>query len=140
MQDLQRQLVDLSRFIDRQQELSLVALVVAGCVFEMPGITVSEMARRSGLSKSHTSEIVESLARKRIVIKQPDPGDKRLLRLFLSEAGTALVQAGQASARARFIEQVADLPAAVAERLATDLKTLTSVLARSRPRHDGSDR
>lgn len=134
LHDLQRELVDLTRFVDRQQELSLMALMVAGCVFAMPGITVSEMARRLGLSKSHTSELVESLSRKGIVTKEPDPQDKRLLRLFLSEEGTALIQAEQASARARFIEQVAELPEAVAERLASDLRTLSSVLARSHPR------
>lgn len=135
LQELQRELIDVTRFVDRQQELSLMALMVAGCVFSKPGITVSEMARSSGLSKSHTSELVETLAHRGIVIKQPDPQDKRLLRLFLSEEGTALIQAEQSSARARFIEQVAELPEAVADRLANDLRTLSNVLARSHPRH-----
>lgn len=52
---------------------------------ETPGITVSELSRRVGASKSHTSTITEQLVQEGYVEKRTDPADQRLLRLYGTE-------------------------------------------------------
>ncbi len=56
-----------------------------------PGITVSELARRVAMVKSHVSRTVDHLARRGYVRKASDPADQRLIRLYATPAaGPAL--------------------------------------------------
>jgi len=50
-----------------------------------PGITASEIARRTGMVKSHVATTVDFLVRQGLLAKEPDPIDQRLLRLHTKE-------------------------------------------------------
>jgi len=138
LQTVYRALVEEIRRQDRDQEMPYLSVMVLGKIGKHPGITVSELARRLSMAKSHASELVEDLARKGLVGKQPDPNDKRLLRLFLSAAGEAILQEGRATVRRRFLEVIAGLPESQAQRIAQDMQALHAVIVRNRSRESGS--
>lgn len=46
-----------------------------------PGLGVSELARRIGTAKSHVSGIVDAMVKDGYLVREPDPQDKRLVRL-----------------------------------------------------------
>jgi DNA-binding MarR family transcriptional regulator len=49
---------------------------------ERPGLTVSELARTTGQAKSRVSVLVDQLAGEGLLIKQADPSDRRLVRVY----------------------------------------------------------
>ncbi|MGE5589695.1 MAG: MarR family winged helix-turn-helix transcriptional regulator [Bacillota bacterium] len=76
-----------------------------------PGITVVELARRSDTAKSHVSKMTELLERQGLLEKQPDPGDQRLVRLYLTKAARermADMEARIQEAWQRVIQEVPD--------------------------------
>jgi DNA-binding MarR family transcriptional regulator len=56
-----------------------------------PGVTVNELARLTGLSKSGVSVCISRLAAERVVRKLSDPHDSRLVRLEMTPEGSASV-------------------------------------------------
>ncbi|HEY3365163.1 MAG TPA: MarR family transcriptional regulator [Symbiobacteriaceae bacterium] len=65
-----------------------------------PGATVSELARRSGMVKSHVSNMLEQLFRMGYIEKRSDPADQRLLRIYPTPAVAEI----KAAMEARFKE------------------------------------
>jgi DNA-binding MarR family transcriptional regulator len=57
-------------------------------ISEHPGATVNEVARLTGLPKSRVSVLMSSLAAARIVRKDSDSRDSRLVRLFITPEGS----------------------------------------------------
>ncbi len=60
-------------------------------ICEHPGITVNELARLTGLSKSRVSVLMTRLAAQRIVRKDGDEHDSRLVRLRITPEGRQCV-------------------------------------------------
>ena len=57
-------------------------------ISEHPGVTVNDVARMSGLAKSRVSVLISSLAAQRIVRKDSDSRDSRLVRLCITPEGS----------------------------------------------------
>ncbi len=60
-------------------------------ISEHPGITVNELARLTGLPKSRVSVLMTRLAARRIVRKDRDEHDSRLVRLRITAEGRQCV-------------------------------------------------
>jgi ABC-type transport system involved in Fe-S cluster assembly fused permease/ATPase subunit len=60
-------------------------------ISERPGITVNELARLTGLPKSRVSVLMTRLAAQRIVRKDSDEHDSRLVRLHITSEGRQCV-------------------------------------------------
>jgi DNA-binding MarR family transcriptional regulator len=56
--------------------------------------TQQEAADHAGADRMMTSKVVQALAGRGLLVREPDPGDARVRRLRLTEAGRALVRAG----------------------------------------------
>lgn len=56
-----------------------------------PGITVSELSRRVGAAKSHTSNLIDQLVQAEYVEKQTDSSDQRIFRLYLLDSAERLL-------------------------------------------------
>jgi DNA-binding MarR family transcriptional regulator len=54
-------------------------------LFEEDGLRLGELARRAGLSKQTVTTMSRLLERDRLVSREPDSGDGRATRLFLTE-------------------------------------------------------
>jgi DNA-binding MarR family transcriptional regulator len=87
MRDFRRQHVRLAA--GRQFPLPLYGLSLAPLreISEHPGITVNELARVTGLPKSRVSVLMTRLAAARIVRKDGDSRDGRLVRLHITPEG-----------------------------------------------------
>ena len=97
---MQEQVIELLRVVARNLRRQYVA-VATGQGFPMsgpylvllqeiaghPGITVSELARLTGLPKSRVSVLVTRLVAERVVRKDPDEHDNRLVLLTITTEG-----------------------------------------------------
>lgn len=97
------------------------------------GITVSELARRTSIVKSHVSKTVEGLVEQGLVEKRTDPADQRLIRLHTTEK--ALTHFGprsnsgpQTEIRERLSTIVAAMPDEQVAALTDGLRSLKAVL------------
>jgi len=103
----QDEIVGLLRDVVRSFRRQHVQLLAAGELFpfpvyglslaavreisEHPGITVNELARLTGLPKSRVSVLMTRLAAQRIVRKDSDEHDSRLVRLRITPEGRQCV-------------------------------------------------
>lgn len=58
-----------------------------------PGISVKEAAGRLGLAANSVSTVVTSLVKDDLLLREPDPGDRRVMRLRLPADAQALADA-----------------------------------------------
>lgn len=93
-----------------------------------PGVTVNELARRSGTVKSHASRLVEQLVRQGYVEKREDPSDKRLVRLYLTPAAATTMAAMEARNRSVWSAVLAEISPAQQEELVHGLRLLAAAL------------
>jgi DNA-binding MarR family transcriptional regulator len=55
-----------------------------------PGISTARLLDRLGVSKQSLSRLVNELADRQLMVRRPDPADRRQRRLDLTDAGAAL--------------------------------------------------
>lgn len=82
LRDVNRGLFEMARRIKQQTGLPPLSMRVIGSILSVPGTTVSEIARQTGLAKSHVSQTVARLSELGFVEKRPDPADQRLVRIY----------------------------------------------------------
>src|SRR5699024_8272979 len=58
---------------------------------EEQGLRNSQLAERLHIAARSTTEVVDQLAAKELVVRTPDPGDRRATLIALSDAGRALL-------------------------------------------------
>ncbi len=93
VQALHRRMIECVQAVAQQHDLSRMAMLVLRHIQVTPNETVSDVARRTGIAKSHISNTVELLSRKGFVDKRSDPLDRRLVRLVPTAKLQALGQA-----------------------------------------------
>ena len=129
--DVNKQIHDRFRHAFRQIDIPPTALILLRNLEKEPGLTVSELARRSGTVKSHVSKLVDQLVAQGFLEKQTDPSDQRLLRVFITETtrkAKAEMEARAHSLWAELMDQVS--PAEMAQ-VEDGLRILLQALERS---------
>lgn len=91
-------------------KLPVAALTVLKMIREKPGITVSELARRTGFAKSNVSNVIDWLGRQGWVEKRADRTDRRILHLHLTDSAAGFLTAVKAEVRRRIGDLVAGIP------------------------------
>jgi DNA-binding MarR family transcriptional regulator len=66
--------------------LGVTNMIIARRIKSEPGITISELARRTGIAKSHISNTIKELKQREWVEMQTDANDQRLLRLYVTKS------------------------------------------------------
>lgn len=94
-----------------------------------PGATLSDMVEHSGKDKAQLARLVRDLRDKALLDASPDPHDRRITRLTLSQAGEAMHKAAQECQRAVQMKAVTGLShteciqlTALMEKILTNLK------------------
>ena len=87
--------------------------------------SVSELARRLGVTQQATSKQVADLVDRGLVERRRDPSDARAWQISLSERGRDVVHAGRRARRAVIDDLVAALGSDVVTRLVDDLTRLS---------------
>jgi len=143
------QLIDLLREVNRDMgkfvkeilyahDIPVASMIIARELRNEPGITISELARRTGMAKSHISNLVRELEERGWVEKQPDTADQRLLRLYISPEVSGHLTAVRQDIRAQIGALVADIPDERARELVAGLEEIKQALA-VRPRGKRDD-
>lgn len=80
-----------SNWIEKQCGVSGAQLWVMQELHMTPGLRVGEIASRLAIHQTTTSNLLDELQKKGIVLKARDAKDQRVVRLTLSEQGQALL-------------------------------------------------
>lgn len=75
----------------RPHELTRLTWLAIGVVQGHPGQTQTELAQRLELKNAATGKLVDRLVGRGLVIRKPDPGDRRVHRLFVTEKSDRLL-------------------------------------------------
>jgi DNA-binding MarR family transcriptional regulator len=137
-----QELADLWRNINREwhcsfrhafrgMELSPVKLIPFRIIQMEPGITVSELARRCNIVKSHVSKMVDHLVQQGYVEKRPDPQDQRLVRLFLAQKAADAVAEMEALAAEVLNGVLSEVPEEEVDEIMRGLRILSKALLKS---------
>lgn len=135
LHDVNRKMAEHVREVFRDREIPVAFRAVGAVLMSEPGVTVSDLARRTGMAKSHISNTVEEMSRRGWVEKRADPRDQRRLRLYLTQAATEhRWRQVREAVRERLAELVAEIPDDKAAALIDGLQTLKAALERVRER------
>lgn len=104
MQDLRRTMRSHSAPDLRVPELRSLAFLR-----HSPGSNLTDLAEYIGVSLPSMSKLVDALAFRSLIDRQPDPGDRRRVRLFLTEEGTAVLTKAREAVKTAFAAKLARL-------------------------------
>ncbi|HWI51098.1 MAG TPA: MarR family transcriptional regulator [Symbiobacteriaceae bacterium] len=128
---INREIMERFRPVFKSGHLPPMGIMMLRQLHIEPGLTVSELARRTGTAKSHVSKTVDQLLEQGLVEKRPDPDDQRLIRVFVTERA----QAGKAEMEARFRDAwkavITDLPDADVVQVESGLRILLEALKKA---------
>ncbi|WP_428558627.1 MAG: MarR family winged helix-turn-helix transcriptional regulator [Solidesulfovibrio sp. DCME] len=104
MQDLRRTMRSHSSPDLRVPELRSLAFLRHN-----PGSNLTDLAEYIGVSLPSMSKLVDALAFRSFIDRQPDPGDRRRVRLFLTEDGAAVLAKAREAVQSAFATKLARL-------------------------------
>jgi DNA-binding MarR family transcriptional regulator len=134
LKSVSRSVFDLARSAMHNRGLPAQTMPVLGHVTKNPGTTVSEIARRTQLAKSHISNTVDSLCEKGFLEKRADPDDQRLVRIYATPRAQGYFRELHESVRRSLSEALSTLPDEKVEAIMDGLQALDSVLEQLRNR------
>jgi DNA-binding MarR family transcriptional regulator len=102
-----------------------------------PGLRVSDLAQRLSLRQSTVSNLVERLARAKLLSRKRNDPDRRVVRLYLTRAGARAVASAPGPARGALPQALERLPAVELRRLHAQLDRLIGHMT---PRSGGARR
>lgn len=107
------------------------ALILLRNLEKEPGLTVSELARRSGTVKSHVSKLVDQLVAQGFLEKQNDPADQRLIRVYITETTRKAKAEMEALAHSLWGEVMDQISPDELTQVSSGLRILLNALERS---------
>ncbi|GAA1756761.1 MarR family transcriptional regulator [Streptomonospora arabica] len=108
--------------ITREYGLTTLQYTALSVLRAQPGLSAAQLARRSFVSPQATTEMVGTLEAKGMIRREPDPGNRRVLRTHLTDAGRAALEACDRAAdllEERMLRDVAPHDAAALRRALT---------------------
>jgi len=117
-----------------EYEMPMPGMAVLSHVLKEPGLSVSQISRKTNMAKSHVSMTVKSLTRSGFLKKQSDCHDQRLVRVYPTERARTAHDEISNAIRSEVSRALAELSQDEIGRLTEALKSLNAVLSRSRAR------
>jgi DNA-binding MarR family transcriptional regulator len=113
-----------SQWIEKQCGVSGAQLWLMQELAENPGLRVGELARRMAIHQTTVSNLLYGLEKRGLIGKQRDRVDQRVVKLVLSEAGQAALEAAPKPARGLLPEALRKLDADALGKLDQGLQAL----------------
>lgn len=132
LHDINRGMGKYARDIFAANDLHFSLFMISKHIKAEPGITVSEMARRTGIAKSHISNQIRKLEERGWVEKRLDVNDQRIIRLYLSKEGSSEMVVMRNKIRQQFSSLLSEIPPQRAEELASDLAEIKIIIDKHR--------
>jgi DNA-binding MarR family transcriptional regulator len=104
--------------------LAALAAIAAG-----EPLAVSELAKRMAVSTPTVSHIVDALDKLGLIARRPDPHDRRVCRLTISDAGAGLLDELGRRTTGTLADRIGRLPAAQQTALEAALPALEALVA-----------
>jgi DNA-binding MarR family transcriptional regulator len=101
-------------------------------VARQPGISVSAAAAELGLAANTASTLVSKLSGDGLLVRTPDPGDRRVGRLELTAPAQRIADESRAARRAALAEALDELDDHEAEALANGIRVLADITTKLR--------
>lgn len=129
------QLIRVHQFRDRDcichHDVSVAQCYALETLVKRGPLRLQALAAEMYLDKSTTSRVVDSLLRKKYVLKVTDPSDQRAIQLSLTPAGTELYQTIRQDLVTEEASMIKDVPPEVIDGALTLIRQLTTA-ARAR--------
>ncbi len=113
-----------SQWIERQSGITGAQLWALQELLEKPGLRVGELAKLMALHQSTASNMIDKLESASLVRKERTTVDQRVVRLYLTDAGTELLDQAPSPARGVLPEALRMMPVDDLHRLQADLDSL----------------
>lgn len=123
-----RRFHDRLRQAYRDSDLPPLALGLLRQLREQPGLTVSDLARRTMVAKSYISRTVDQLVSLGCVERQVDAADQRLIRLYVTAAADSVTAELTAVSERAWGEALAGLSEADLQKVVAALHVLIAAL------------
>lgn len=131
LQDLRvvvRAIQEHSRWVESQCGLSSTQLWILWELFASPGLKVSEVARTLTIHLSTASNLLDKLEAKGLLHRERTGPDQRVVRLYLTEAGVAVLAQAPRPAQGALNEALQRLSDDTLAQLSTGLDRLVAAL------------
>ncbi|TWI67684.1 DNA-binding MarR family transcriptional regulator [Pseudoduganella lurida] len=115
-----------SLWIEKQCGVNGAQLWIMQELADTPNLRVGQVTARLAIAQATTSNLLEGLVRRGYVIKTRDPDDARVVKLALSESGSAMLAGAPKPARGLLPEALAKVDAASLAALNAGLQGLLS--------------
>jgi len=146
----QESLIDLLREVNKavsghvrdiltQHGFSITTMIIIRQIKAEPGITISELARRTSIAKSHISNIVKELSLKGWVETRPDTSDRRLLRLFLAKPANENLEIIGAAIRKRLSNLLSEISETRTAEIIESIRDIQTALKQSQEKEKNDD-
>lgn len=119
MQDLRRTMRSHSAPDLRVPELRSLAFLRHN-----PGSNLTDLAEYIGVSLPSMSKLVDTLTYRGYIDRKPDPGDRRRVRLGLTESGQAVLSSAREAVKRAFAQRLAKLAPAELDSVTRGLELL----------------
>lgn len=120
----------------KETEMPFSLLIMLRQISKHPGATVSEVARHTGMVKSHISKSVEQMVSQGLVEKRPDPQDQRLQRLYLTEGAQKTAAQMEAFAHRAWLQVVEEVSDEDLDQVQKGFQILLDALERTKAKTD----
>ena len=114
--------------------LSLSTIMILREIAREPGVSVSALGRKTGLSKGYVSAVVDQMGGEGLVEKQPDTQDQRCVQIGLTNEGTELLSRLDLSYRGFWAELLLGVSDCDGARIVEGLECLCAALQQQRTR------
>ncbi|GLH73479.1 hypothetical protein GETHLI_19810 [Geothrix limicola] len=118
---------------ERRFGLSAAQLFVLQVLQDQPGLSLGEVAERTGTDQSSVSVVVRKLQEKQLVQKQASPEDARRLVIHPTAAGSRLAQSAPPAVQGQLIQRLAALGTRDRAQLAELLERFAPADAEAQP-------
>lgn len=117
-----------SRWVEKQCGVSAAQLWAMWELMENPGMRVSELSENMSIHQSTTSNMLDKLEKRGLLKRERRGPDHRVVQLYLTDAGAALVAESPRPAQGALNYAVSRLPDHVVESLGENLELLLSLM------------
>lgn len=123
-----RAMQEHSRWVERQCGVSAAQLWALWEMHRQPGLRVSGLSKALSLHQSTTSNMLDKLEKKGLIERRRGGPDQRVVKVYLTEAGTAIVRQAPQPAQGAISDALLRLPEDVLSRLDEGLQAMVSAM------------
>lgn len=99
-----------SRWVEKESGVSTAQLWMLWELYNEPGLTVSRLANVLSIHQSTCSNMLDKLQQKGLICRDRNSSDQRVVRLFLTESGAALLEKAPRPAQGALADVLLRLP------------------------------